>query len=90
MATFERKLKVSKTEAYEVDVSSWAGAESITSLIVTESTGNATVVSSEVQGSLLQVLVTGVIVGDAILTFEYSTTTRNDCYKATVKVISDC
>ena len=90
MATFQRTVKVSKTEAYEVDTIDWLGSESITSLGVTESTGNATVVSSVIDGSLLQVLVTGVNVGRAVLTFEYTTATRSDCYKVNVSVIADC
>jgi hypothetical protein len=90
MATFEREVKTSKTEAYEIDVSSWLSNESITGLTVAESTGNATVVSSEIDGPLLQVLVLGVTNGNANLTFEYSTATRSNCYTATVKVIADC
>ena len=56
MATFERKLKVSKTEAYEIDISGWLSSETTIGLTVNESTGNATVVSSEIDGPLLQVL----------------------------------
>ena len=87
---FNRELQVSKTEAYEIDVSGWLATESITGLTVTESTGNATVISSEIQGGLLQVLVLGVSVGIASLDFEYSTVTRSRCYKANVRVIADC
>lgn len=90
MATFERELKVSKTDSYEIDVGGWLSTEAVTSLTVTESTGNATVISSEIAGALLQVLVLGVAEGNAILTFEYATATRSNCYNATVKVIADC
>ena len=90
MATFQREVQVSKTESYELDVANWSSAEAVTSLAVTESTGNATVISSEISGTLLQVLVIGVIIGNAELEFEYATATRSKCTEATVKVIADC
>ena len=90
MATFQREVQESKTEAYELDVDTWSSAEAVTSLTVTELTGNATVVSSEISGALLQVLVIGVNAGNAELEFEYFTATRSKCTKATVKVITGC
>tara|TARA_R110000744_G_scaffold14616_5_gene41451 strand:- start:598 stop:870 length:273 start_codon:yes stop_codon:yes gene_type:complete len=90
MATFPRELKVSKTDAFEIDVSTWLSTESIISLGVVDDAGLTTVVGTEINGSLLSVLLTGLTAGDADIHFTYSTATRSDCYKATVKVIADC
>ena len=90
MATFPRTLKVSKTDAFEIDVSDFAASESITSLGVVDDSGLTAVVSSQISGSILSVLLTGLTVGNASIHFTYATATRNDCAKVTVKVIADC
>lgn len=90
MATFERKLKVSKTDAYVLDVSDWASTETITSLTVADDTGLTTVGASQIDGTNLEVLLTGVSVGSAEIHFQFTTATRSNCSKETVKVIADC
>ena len=90
MATFPRTLKVSKTDAFEINVSAWLDAESIISVGVVDEAGLTTVGATEINGPLLSVLLTGLTVGNADIHFSYSTATRSDCYKATVKVIADC
>ena len=90
MSTFERKLKVTKTDAYEIDVSSWAGVEAVIIDGITDATGFASIVASEVSGSVISVLLNGVSVGRAEIHFEYSTATRSDCHVAYVNVIADC
>lgn len=90
MNTFARTVQVTKTEAYELDVSKWADSEAIISLSVTNVDGNVTIGDKAITGHLLAVLVTGVNVGNAALDFAYSTATRSICTEATVKVIADC
>ncbi len=90
MATFERKLKVSKTDAFEVNVSSWANGEALSIDGITDSTGLTSVVSSTVSGGIISVLLTGIGVGTAKIHFEYSTPTRSNCYVATLNVIEGC
>lgn len=91
MATFKRKLKVNKTDAYVLDVSAWLSTDAITSLNVFEDgTAFTSVGSTSWVGGKLMFLVTGVAVGVASIHFEYSTSTRNDCYVANLNVIEDC
>ncbi len=90
MATFPRTLKVSKTDAFEIDVSGFADSESIISLGVVDDSGLTTVVGTEINGPILSVLLTGLTIGSASIHFTYATATRNDCVKVTVKVIADC
>lgn len=90
MATFERKLKVTKTDAYEINVTDWLESETILSLSVVDDSGLTTVGTSASNGGLLSVLLTGLTIGNADIHFTFSTATRTDCYKATVKVIADC
>jgi hypothetical protein len=90
MSTFERKLKVTKTDAYELDVGSWANGEAVIIDGITDAAGFTSVVASEVSGSVISVLLNGVSVGRAEVHFEYSTATRSDCNVAYVNVIADC
>ena len=90
MATFFRELKVGKTDAFEIDVSVWANSEEITSVGVTDDTGLVTVGATQIVGTLLSVLCTGVAPGLAGLHFQYTTATRSDCVKVKLAVIADC
>ena len=90
MATFKRPVQVAKTESYELDDSSWAAGEAITSLTVENPDSNVTIDASSWSGGLMLVTVTGVNVGNAVLHFEYTTATRSKCSAITVKVIDDC
>lgn len=91
MAAFSRRLKVNKTDAFIVDVSSWANGEAITSLAVTEPDGSlVTIGASTFADALLTVSLTGVSTGVAEIHFDYTTATRSDCYKAIVVVVDGC
>ena len=90
MATFPRSLKVDNVDAFEIDVSTWASTETITSVGVTDDTALTTIGATQIDGALLSVLCTGVTVGLAELHFQYTTATRSDCVTVTVKVIADC
>lgn len=90
MIACQRRVKVSKTDVVGVDVSGWADGEAITTLNVTDSTGFATVNSTLIADSILTASITGVSTGAALLDFEYSTATRNDCVELTVYIVNDC
>ena len=89
MAVFERRLKVGKTDAFALDVSNWSEGEAITALNVT-SDSLTTVGSTQIDGSLLKVFLTGDSEGNSAVEFQYSTATRDDCYEATVIVVDEC
>lgn len=90
MEVFTRKLKVDKTDAYELDVTRWAGSESITSFSVETDDPYISVGVTTISGGKLSVLLTGVSEGIAELHFEYTTATRSDCFKAKVVVVAGC
>ena len=90
MATFPRKLRISKREAYQLDVSEWLAGESVSSLTVDTDSSFLTVEATQIDGSLLKCICQGVSVGNAELHFQFTTATRSNCDKATVKVIDDC
>lgn len=90
MATFGRKLKVNRTDAFVFNISGWLSTEEVTSLTVTNADGLVTIVSSDINGANLEVLLTGVTEGSATLHFDYTTATRNNCDTATVKVVANC
>ena len=91
MAAFERRLKVNKVDAFTVDVSSWLGDETITSLTVTDASGGMiTIGASSIDGGNLTVLLTGELTGGAEIHYDYTTASRSDCYKAIVIVVDDC
>lgn len=90
MAAFERRLKVNKTDAFTIDVTSWASDEDITSLSVTQVGSLVTIGASTFANGLLTVSLTGVSTGAAEIHYDYTTATRSDCYKAIVAVVDDC
>lgn len=90
MATFIRKVRVSKTEAFAIDKTSWQVTEEITLLSVVSTDGNVIITGTEIDGGLLKCLATGVNIGNAELIFSFSTATRSGCEPVTVKVIADC
>ena len=91
MSAFSRTLKVGNIDSFTLDVSTWAGSETITSLAVTEADGAlVTIGASTFSSGNLTVLLTGVAVGEANIHFEYTTLTRRDCYKSIVIVIAGC
>lgn len=90
MSVYARRLKLTKTDAFELDVSSWLASESIATLAVTNPDGRVTVTSSTHSNGVLSCLLTGVSLGVAEVHFEYTTATRSDCYVARVVVTDDC
>lgn len=90
MATFKRKLKVSKTDAYVLNVSSWLASEAITAFTVTPQSGLLSIGATSIDGGDLKFLATGITAGAEELHFEYTTATRSDCYVANLNVIDDC
>ena len=90
MASFKRKLKVDKTDAYVLNVSSWAASEAITSFTVIPQNSLLSIGATSIDGGDLKFLATGITTGAEELHFEYATATRNDCYVATLNVIDDC
>ena len=86
---FPRRLKVSKTDTFSIDVSRWLDGETLTGHNVT-SDALTTVEDSVINGDLITVRLTGVTVGSSDIHFEYSTVARSDCAKAIVIVINDC
>lgn len=91
MDTFDRELKVNKTDAYAIDICLWLGGDTVNSFSVTdESGGLVTVGGTSIDGTCLNVLLTGVTEGLAEIHFTYSTLSRTDCYVAFVNVVGDC
>lgn len=89
MSAFERRLKIGKTDVYTLDVASWSDGEPIVSFsVVTDALTTAGI--TQIDGSQLSVLLTGVSAGNSVVEFIYSTSTRNDCYESTVIVIDAC
>ena len=89
MITLDRKVKVGKLEAYELDISSWLSTESLITLLVTDSTRRVVVVNTQVVGPLLRTIIKGVGIGPAELHFEYKTATRSNCITVIVNVIEE-
>ena len=91
MASFEKKLHVTKTDTYSLTVSSeWLEGETITSHAITVPS-QVTLNSSGIIDAAIYVSVTGVAAGSAPIHFEWVTTSgRSDCMKVNVKVIADC
>jgi hypothetical protein len=91
MAIFQRKLKVGKTDTFTLDIAAWIESESIsTSAVSTEDTDIVGINLKTVDGSKITVSLTGLQVGYAELLFEYTTSSRSDCYKARVAVVASC
>ena len=90
MSVFARRLKISKTDAFEVDVSAWLGSESLTSFTLTNPNNLVTIGATATSGGVMSCLLTGVTTGVAELHFEYTTATRSDCYVARLIVVDDC
>jgi Ca2+-dependent lipid-binding protein len=90
MLASQRQIKVSKTDVVGINVSDWSNGETITTLAVTNADGLLTVNSTSISGDIMLVSITGVAEGAAVLDFEYSTATRNECTELTVYVIEDC
>ena len=90
MATFKRKLKVSKTDAYVLNVSSWSATEQVTSFTVTPRNGLLSIGATSIEGGKIKFLATGIATGAEELHIEYTTATRSDCYVATLNVTDDC
>lgn len=89
-SVFARRLKVSKTDAFELDVSAWANGETITITSVSHADSLVAVVSSAVSSGVISVLLTGVATGVAEVYFNYATPTRSDCFVGRVVVVEDC
>lgn len=90
MSVFARRLKVSKTDAFELDVSAWLDGESLTSFTLTNPNNLVTIGATSTAGGVMSCLLTGVTEGVAELHFEYATSTRSDCYVGRVVVVEDC
>lgn len=91
MASFDKKLKISKTDTYTYTVrKEWLGDETITSHSVyvdTKLINN----NSSVIDNVIGVSVTGVAAGGSVVHFEWATSGgRDDCENVILKVIDDC
>lgn len=86
----QRTVKVSKTDAVGIDVSSWLDGGTIASLTVTDESGLTTVGATQINGGVLTVLITGVTEGAAELHFNYATASRSDCAVLIVPILADC
>jgi len=86
---YQRSLIVGKTEILDLDISYWLDNEPISSF--TASTiGGLSINSTGFTGGVLSVAADGVDQGETTITFNYSTATRQDCFKARVLVKGDC
>jgi len=90
MGVWERKVKVCNTAAVGIDVTEWVDDESITGLTVTTSGALITVDSSQIIGNILIAYITGVSTGATDLIFNYTTATRERCFKGRVYVEDEC
>lgn len=90
METFKRKLKVGKTDAFELGVSRWLNGESLTNVVITNPDDKVSVSTFTFENGIISVLLVGVETGIADIHFDYSTPTRSDCYVAQVRVIDNC
>jgi len=101
MTTFSRSLKVTKTDNYKLDLSSWLAGESLLTVTATSLSGLVNVISASVYASSIgqggvtigggaTATLTGLTVGTDTIKFEYTTATRSDCFNANINVIADC
>jgi len=90
MEVWQRKINVGKTDALGIDVTEWIDSESIAGLTVNTSGALITVDSSQIIGNILIAYITGVSAGATDLIFNYTTATRERCFKGRVYVEDDC
>lgn len=91
MALFPRRSQVGKVDSFGIKIPDWLGEEICQTLTVTAPQGGVSVGASEISGSILRVLLTGLTVGVHELHFDYTTATRSrlSCVKVVV-VDGDC
>jgi hypothetical protein len=90
MRVWQIKLQVGKTDALGGDVSFWLDQEDVISLSVTPSNGGVAIESTQIIGNILIAYITGVSTGATDLIFNYTTATRERCFKGRVYVEDDC
>ena len=86
---FQRSLIVGKTDTLELDASYWLDDEPISSFAAS-TIGGLVINSTGFIGGVLFIDADGVTPGESTITFNYSTATRQDCFKARVLVKGDC
>lgn len=86
--TYEKLLKVGKTERYTLGISSWLGSESLTSATVVACGSFLTINSSDYSGYTIGFFATGAAKGVSEIIVNYSTATRSDSIKLYVVVVA--
>lgn len=86
---FDNVLKTTKTDIFQLDISSWLGLETIDSTSVLNSDGLVTVNSNSFNNGIISAYCTGVSQGEAKIDFTFSTITRSGCFSAYV-FVNDC
>ena len=86
--TYDKQLKVGKTERYTLGISSWLGSESLTFATVTACGSLLTINSFDNSGSTIGFFATGLVKGASEIIVSYATATRSDSIKLTVVVIA--
>lgn len=89
MATYGRRVKVTKTEAYELELSDWLGPESLTT-VSADSDALTTIVDSVIDGTKLKFRLTGVTAGKSSVLLTFATATRTNCTTRFVEVVENC
>lgn len=91
MSSYNRKtLTVGKTDGFGFNVLNWLDGETITSFTATHTDGLLSVDSTEIDGTQLKILATGLIAGNAEVTFNFATDTRSRCATMIISVRSEC
>lgn len=86
---YERRLKLTKTGAYEMNITKWTSGDLVTSFSVISDT-KTTVDSQTESNGFITFSVTGVELGWSEIHFEFATATTSDCTTAQIYVIEDC
>lgn len=82
----KRPLKIGMKDAFALDLIKWTKGEEITSFSVT-SNDNIEINGTNISGSRLSILATGLIEGRASVTFNYETATRKDSFDMSIRII---
>jgi hypothetical protein len=90
--TFEKPLRMTKTEQFEVkgpNLTEWLGAEVLTSASAESSGGQVSIITTSHDSDSISFIATGVSRGSARVVVDYSTATRSDSVVVNIIVIGE-
>lgn len=79
MQTFDKEVKVGKTQRYTWNVESFLGGDTLTSASVASELGLVTLSPCDIDGANISWFATGVSIGRDKLHVSYGTATQSDC-----------